>query len=245
MTASNQPPSSDLLAAVEQRNREHRAHRAGWLRAAVLGANDGLVSTASLLIGIVAAGQDSLVITAGIAGITAGAMSMAVGEYVSVSSQTDIEVADKTLEIQHQKIDPVGEELALTAIYVERGLSEELARAVAKELHAKDALKAHLMDELGQNETTIARPVQAALASSVSFIVGGLIPFIGVFAPTLGGKATAIIIMSLIGLLLTGILSARTAGSPLIKTTMRIVLGGIIGMAITAGVGQLAQISGI
>lgn len=245
MTASNQPPSSDLLAAVEQRNREHRAHRAGWLRAAVLGANDGLVSTASLLIGIVAAGQDSLVITAGIAGITAGAMSMAVGEYVSVSSQTDIEVADKTLEIQHQKIDPVGEELALTAIYVERGLSEELARAVAKELHAKDALKAHLMDELGQNETTIARPVQAALASSVSFIVGGLIPFIGVFAPTLGGKATAIIIMSLIGLLLTGILSARTAGSPLIKTTIRIVLGGIIGMAITAGVGQLAQISGI
>ncbi|MCE2850879.1 MAG: VIT1/CCC1 transporter family protein [Chloroflexaceae bacterium] len=176
MTESNQPFSSDLLAAVEKRNREHRAHRAGWLRAAVLGANDGLVSTASLLIGIVAAGQDNLVITAGIAGITAGAMSMAVGEYVSVSSQTDIEIADKTLEIQHQKIDPVGEELALTAIYVERGLSEELARAVAKELHAKDALKAHLMDELGQNETTIARPVQAALASSVSFIVGGMIP---------------------------------------------------------------------
>jgi VIT1/CCC1 family predicted Fe2+/Mn2+ transporter len=236
VTESNQPFSSDLLAAVEKRNREHRAHRAGWLRAAVLGANDGLVSTASLLIGIVAAGQDNLVITAGIAGITAGAMSMAVGEYVSVSSQTDIEIADKTLEIPHQKIDPVGEELALTAIYVERGLSEELARAVAKELHAKDALKAHLMDELGQNETTIARPVQAALAS---------IPFVGVFAPTLGGKAYAIIIMSLIGLLLTGILSARTAGSPLIKTTIRIVLGGIIGMAITAGVGQLAQISGI
>ena len=132
MTESNQPPlSSDLLAAVEQRNREHRAHRAGWLRAAVLGANYGLVSTASLLIGIVAAGQDHLVITAGIAGITAGAMSMAVGEYVSVSSQTDIEIADKTLEIQHQNIDPVGEELALAAIYVERGLSEELARAVA------------------------------------------------------------------------------------------------------------------
>ena len=131
MTESNQPFSSDLLAAVEKRNREHRAHRAGWLRAAVLGANDGLVSKASLLIGIVAAGQDHLVITAGIAGITAGAMSMAVGEYVSVSSQTDIEIADKTLEIQHQNIDLVGEELALAAIYVERGLSEELARAVA------------------------------------------------------------------------------------------------------------------
>lgn len=101
------------------------------------------------------------------------------------------------------------------------------------------------MDELGQNEATIARPVQGAFASSVSFVVGGIIPFIGVFAPTLGGKAYAIVIMSLIGLLLTGILSARTAGSPLIKTTMRIVLGGIIGMAITAGVGQLAQISGI
>ncbi len=245
MTQSNLPQHSALLAAVEKRNLDHRAHRAGWLRAAVLGANDGLVSTASLLIGIVAAGQDSLVITAGIAGITAGAMSMAVGEYVSVSSQTDIETADKTLEIEHQRIDPVGEELALTAIYVERGLSEELARAVAKELHAKDGLKAHLIDELGQNEATVARPLQAAFASSISFIVGGIIPFLGVFAPSLGGKAYAIVVMSLIGLLLTGVLSARTAGSPLIKTTVRIVLGGIIGMAITAGVGQLAHVTGI
>jgi VIT1/CCC1 family predicted Fe2+/Mn2+ transporter len=239
------PLQSDVLAAVQKRNLEHRAHRAGWLRAAVLGANDGLVSTASLLIGIVAAGQDNLVITAGIAGITAGAMSMAVGEYVSVSSQTDIERADRTLEQEQQRIDPIGEELALASIYVERGLSEELARAVARELHAKDGLKAHLIDELGQNEATVARPLQAAVASSLSFIVGGFIPFLGVFAATLGGKAYAIVVLSFIGLILTGVLSARTAGSPMLKTTMRIVLGGIIGMAITAGVGQLAQISGV
>jgi VIT1/CCC1 family predicted Fe2+/Mn2+ transporter len=241
----NPPLQSDVLAAVQKRNLEHRAHRAGWLRAAVLGANDGLVSTASLLIGIVAAGQDNLVITAGIAGITAGAMSMAVGEYVSVSSQTDIERADRTLEQEHQRIDPIGEELALASIYVERGLSEELARAVARELHAKDGLKAHLIDELGQNEATVARPLQAAVASSLSFIVGGFIPFLGVFAATLGGKAYAIVVLSFIGLILTGVLSARTAGSPMLKTTIRIVLGGIIGMAITAGVGQLAQISGV
>jgi VIT1/CCC1 family predicted Fe2+/Mn2+ transporter len=239
------PLQSDVLAAVQKRNLEHRAHRAGWLRAAVLGANDGLVSTASLLIGIVAAGQDNLVITAGIAGITAGAMSMAVGEYVSVSSQTDIERADRTLEQEQQRIDPIGEELALASIYVERGLSEELARAVARELHAKDGLKAHLIDELGQNEATVARPLQAAVASSLSFIVGGFIPFLGVFAATLGGKAYAIVVLSFIGLILTGVLSARTAGSPMLKTTIRIVLGGIIGMAITAGVGQLAQISGV
>lgn len=194
MRTPRPPLRSDVLAAVQKRNLEHRAHRAGWLRAAVLGANDGLVSTASLLIGIVAAGQDNLVITAGIAGITAGAMSMAVGEYVSVSSQTDIERADRTLEQEHQRIDPIGEELALASIYVERGLSEELARAVARELHAKDGLKAHLKDELGQNEATVARPLQAAVASSLSFIVGGVIPFLGVFATTLGGKAYAIIV---------------------------------------------------
>ena len=170
---------------------------------------------------------------------------MAVGESVSVSSQTDIEIADRTMEMEHQRIDPIGEELALAAIYIERGLSEELARAVAKELHAKDGLKAHLMDELGQNESTVARPVQAALASSVSFIVGGMIPFLGALVPTLGEKAYAIVLMSLFGLLLTGILSARTAGSPMLKTTVRIVLGGVIGMAITAGVGQLANISGV
>lgn len=237
--------SQEMLAAVAKRNLEHRAHRAGWLRAAVLGANDGLVSTASLLIGIVAAAQDELVITAGIAGITAGAMSMAVGEFVSVSSQTDIEQADKAMEIEHQRIDPVGEELALASIYVERGLSEPLARAVARELHAKDGLKAHLTDELGQNEASVARPMQAALASSASFIIGGLIPFLGALVPTLGGKAYAIVIMSLLGLVLTGVLSARTAGAPMVKTTLRIVLGGIIGMAITAGVGQLAHVSGI
>ncbi|MFM2310049.1 MAG: hypothetical protein RLY87_2171 [Chloroflexota bacterium] len=245
MTQEHTTLSAELLAAVEKRNREHRAHRAGWLRAAVLGANDGLVSTASLLIGIVAAGQNELVITAGIAGITAGAMSMAVGEYVSVSSQTDIETADRTMEIEHQRIDPIGEELALAAIYIERGLSEELARAVAKELHAKDGLKAHLQDELGQNESTVAKPLQAALASSVSFVVGGVIPFLGALVPSLGEKAYAIVLMSLFGLLLTGILSARTAGSPMLKTTARIVFGGVIGMAITAGVGQLAHISGI
>lgn len=233
------------LEEVYQRNLEHRTHRAGWLRAAVLGANDGLVSTASLMIGVAAAGKNDFLVTAGIAGITAGAMSMAVGEYVSVRSQNDVEESDRLLEIQHLAIDPDAELVELQHIYINRGLSPELALQVAQEMHKRDPLEAHLRDELGQHPHTKARPVQAAIASAISFTMGGLVPFAGAFAPTLGAKAWSIVGFTMAGLLATGIISARTAGSRVFIPTVRVMIGGCLGMAITAGIGQLAHISGI
>jgi len=233
------------LEEVYKRNLEHRTHRAGWLRAAVLGANDGLVSTASLMIGVAAAGKNDFLVTAGIAGITAGAMSMAVGEYVSVRSQNDVEESDRLLEIQHLAADPDGELQELQHIYINRGLTPELALQVALEMHRKYPLEAHLRDELGQHPHTKARPVQAAVASAISFTAGGLIPFAGAFAPTLGAKAWSIIGFTMGGLLLTGIVSARTSGSKVLAPTIRVMIGGCLGMAITAGIGQLANVSGL
>jgi vacuolar iron transporter family protein len=234
------------LEDVYQRNLQHRAHRAGWLRAAVLGANDGLVSTASLMIGLAAARvSDSFLITAGIAGISAGAMSMAVGEYVSVRAQNDVEESDRLLEIEHLAVDPEGEFLELIEIYVNRGLTRELAREVVEQMHAKDPLEAHLRDELGQFESTKARPVQAAIASALSFTMGGLIPFAGAFAPTAGAVAVSIVSFTLVGLFATGLISARTSGAAVIKPTVRVMIGGCLGMAITAGIGHFAHLSGI
>jgi VIT1/CCC1 family predicted Fe2+/Mn2+ transporter len=233
------------LAEIHRRNEDHRAHRAGWLRAAVLGVNDGLVSTASLMIGVVSAQKNDFVVTAGLAGIAAGAMSMAVGEYVSVRSQNDIEESDKQLEMEHLAIDPQGELEELTQIYQERGISRATAEKVAQELHAHDALGAHLRDELGQHDSTKARPMQAALASAISFTAGGAIPLLGALAPNLGQKAFSIVGITFIGLIIAGIISAKTAGSSMIRTTGRIVFGGALGMAITALVGQVAHISGI
>jgi VIT1/CCC1 family predicted Fe2+/Mn2+ transporter len=204
------------LEDVYQRNLHHRTHRAGWLRAAVLGANDGLVSTASLMIGVAAAGKTDFLLTAGLAGISAGAMSMAVGEYVSVRSQNDVEESDRLLEIEHLATDPEGELVELQHIYIARGLSPELALTVAQEMHKRDPLAAHLRDELGQHPHTKARPVQAAIASALSFTAGGFVPFLGAFAPTLGAKAWSIVAFTVAGLVLTGILSARTAGSKLL-----------------------------
>ena len=234
------------LEDVYQRNLHHRTHRAGWLRAAVLGANDGLVSTASLMIGVAAARvSDSFLITAGIAGISAGAMSMAVGEYVSVRAQNDVEESDRLLEIEHLAVDPEGEFLELVEIYVNRGLTPELAREVVEQMHAKDPLEAHLRDELGQFEFTKARPVQAAVASALSFTMGGLIPFAGAFVLIAGSVAASIVAFSLLGLLATGIISARTSGSAILKPTIRVLIGGCLGMAITAGIGHFAHVSGI
>ncbi len=235
------------LEDVYQRNLHHRTHRAGWLRAAVLGANDGLVSTASLMIGVAAAkaGEQSFLVTAGAAGIAAGAMSMAVGEYVSVRSQNDIEESDRLLEIEHLAIDPEGEFEELVEIYENRGLSRELATQVADAMHKKDALEAHLRDELGQHPHTKARPVQAAIASAISFTAGGLIPFAGAFAPTAGAAASSIVGFTIFGLLATGVISAKTAGSKLLIPTLRVIGGGILGMAITAGIGQALHVSGI
>ena len=233
------------LAEIHRRNEDHRAHRAGWLRASVLGVNDGLVSTASLIIGVVSAQKNDFVVTAGLAGIDAGAMSMAVGEYVSVRSKNDIEESDKQLEIEHLAIDPQGELEELTQIYQERGISRATAEKVAQELHAHDALGAHLRDELGQHDSTKARPMQAALASAISFTAGCAVPLLGALAPSLGQKAFSIVGITFIGLIIAGIISAKTAGSSMIRTTGRIVFGGALGMAITALVGQVAHISGI
>ena len=233
------------LDEVYQRNLHHRTHRAGWLRAAVLGANDGLVSTASLMIGVAAAGKTDFLLTAGLAGISAGAMSMAVGEYVSVRSQNDVEESDRLLEIEHLATDPEGELIELQHIYIERGLSPELALTVAQEMHRKHPLAAHLRDELGQHPHTKARPVQAAIASALSFTAGGFIPFLGAFAPTLGTKAWSIVGFTVLGLVITGILSARTAGSKVLVPTLRVIIGGCLGMLITAGIGKIAHISGI
>lgn len=238
------------LDDVYRRNQQHRTHRAGWLRAAVLGANDGLVSTASLMIGVAAAtagGSDSksFLITAGIAGIAAGAMSMAVGEYVSVRSQNDIEDSDRLLEIEHLAIDPEAELEELQHIYINRGLTPELALEVAQAMHAKDPLEAHLRDELGQHPHTKARPMQAAIASALSFTAGGFVPFMGTFAPSAGKVAFSIVVFTIFGLLFTGVLSAKTAGSKLATPTLRVVMGGCLGMAITAGIGQLFHLSGI
>lgn len=234
------------LEDIKARNAQHKIHKSGWLRAAVLGSNDGLVSTASLMIGVAAATSNkSFLVTAGLAGIIAGALSMGVGEYISVSSQTDIEEADRQMEIEHLALDPAGELEELTQIYIERGLERDLARKVAEAMTANDALEAHLRDELGQFHHTKARPIQAAIASLLSFIAGGIVPFAGAFAPTSGTRAWSIVGFTLVGLIVTGILSARTAGSAYGKTTLRIFVGGSLGMAITAGIGTLVHISGI
>jgi VIT1/CCC1 family predicted Fe2+/Mn2+ transporter len=233
------------LEDVYRRNLQHRTHRAGWLRAAVLGANDGLVSTAALMIGVAAAGKNDFLLTAGVAGITAGAMSMAVGEYVSVRSQNDVEESDRLLEMEHLATDPESELIELQHIYIQRGLTPDLAMQVAQQMHQKDALEAHLRDELGQHPLTKARPIQAAIASAISFTAGGLIPFAGAFAPTVGAKFWSIIVFTLGGLLVTGIVSARLAGSRILSPTLRVMLGGSLGMLITAGIGKIANISGL
>jgi VIT1/CCC1 family predicted Fe2+/Mn2+ transporter len=233
------------LEDVYRRNLQHRTHRAGWLRAAVLGANDGLVSTAALMIGVAAAGRNDFLLTAGVAGITAGAMSMAVGEYVSVRSQNDVEESDRLLEMEHLATDPESELIELQHIYIQRGLTPDLAMQVAQQMHQKDALEAHLRDELGQHPHTKARPIQAAIASAISFTAGGLIPFAGAFAPTVGAKFWSIVIFTLGGLFITGVVSARLAGSRILSPTVRVMLGGSLGMLITAGIGKIANISGL
>ena len=236
------------LEEVYQRNRQHRAHRAGWLRAAVLGINDGLVSTASLMVGVAAASASldnakSIIISTGVAGIAAGALSMAVGEYISVSSQTDIEESDRLLEMQHLAVDPEGELEELVEIYKERGLDERLARQVALQLTEKDALNAHLRDELGHHPHSKARPMQASVASALSFAIGGFIPFLGAFAPTLGTISFSIVSFTVVGLIVAGAVGAKTAGSKLLIPTLRVLGGGCLGMAITAGIGQIFHAS--
>jgi VIT1/CCC1 family predicted Fe2+/Mn2+ transporter len=236
------------LEDVYLRNLEHKGHRAGWLRAAVLGVNDGLVSTASLMVGVAAASASfdnakSIIISTGAAGIAAGALSMAVGEYISVSSQTDIEESDRLLEMQHLAIDPDGELEELVEIYKDRGLDERLAREVAVQLTAKDALSTHLRDELGHHPHSKARPTQASVASALSFALGGFIPFLAALAPTSRGISFSIVAFTILGLMVAGAIGAKTAGSKLLIPTLRVLIGGCLGMAITAGIGQLFHAS--
>jgi VIT1/CCC1 family predicted Fe2+/Mn2+ transporter len=232
------------LEEIQMRNLEHRTNRMGWLRAAVLGSNDGLVSTASLMIGVAAANKSDLLITAGLAGIAAGAMSMAVGEYVSVKSQTDIEKTDREIEISHLKNDPEGELLELTQIYIDRGLSKELAKEVAVALHKHGALEAHLRDELGYFDHTRARPIQAGIASALAFTAGGVVPLIGALISN-DNKVPFILAFTAFGLIAAGVISARIAASPVAKTLLRIFAGGALGVTITAGIGWLVGLTGV
>lgn len=230
------------LNETMRRNQEHRAHRAGWLRAAVLGVNDGLVSTSSLMVGVSAAMQsDSVILTTGLAGIAAGALSMAVGEYVSVRSQVDIEESDRALEADQHATNPEGEFLELVQIYMNRGLSEDLAKQVAEQMHQHDALETHMRDELGQFEHTKARPIQASFASALSFTAGGLVPFFGFYLPMLDSNAIRITAVTVVGLTIAGYISAKIAGTHIFKATLRVVLGGMLGMIITGAIGAFAH----
>jgi len=232
------------LEEVQIRNMEHRANRAGWLRAAVLGSNDGLVSTASLMIGIAAANKSDFLITAGLAGIAAGAMSMAVGEYVSVKSQNDIETADREIEIMQLATDPEGEFEELVEIYMKRGLARQLATEVVTALHKQDPLEAHLRDELGHFDHTRARPLQAGVASAIAFTAGGVIPLLGALISK-SDPVALVLIFTAIGLVVAGFVSAKIAASPIPKTIGRIFLGGVFGVVITAGIGWLVGLTGI
>lgn len=223
----------------------HRAGHAGWLRAAVLGANDGLVSTSSLMIGVAVSGAaSSTVVTAGIAGLSAGAMAMAAGEYVSVSAQVDVERADRAKETRELAEQPEAELAELAGIYVERGLPFELAAQVAQALHEHDPVAAHLRDELGHTEAGAARPVQAAVASAASFCLGGIVPFLGLIAHGSTLRPWAIVAVTLVGLVAAGVTGARVAGGVLLRPAMRVLLGGAAAMAVTALVGQIAHVSG-
>jgi len=218
----------------------HKSHRAAWLRAAVLGVNDGIVSTSSLMLGVLAASQsDKAILTAGIAGLVAGALSMAAGEYVSVSSQRDSEKADLAIE-RASLTDNPNEELAeLTWIYERRGLNPKLARQVAQALHAHDALGAHARDELGIDHESLARPVQASVASATAFSFGAIIPILAaVIAPSSAG-AIAITVSSLIGLAISGATGAYVGGGHRVFAAARVFVGGGIAMAITYFIGHL------
>ena len=218
----------------------HRTHRVGWLRAAVLGANDGIVSTASLIVGVAAADSSpSNVLVAGIAGLVAGAMSMAAGEYVSVSSQSDTEEADLNRERKELATEPVAEHAELAAIYRNRGLDSALADEVATQLMKKDALSAHSRDELGISDTLSARPVQAALASAATFAVGAALPLLLVVIVPASALVWTVSGSSLFFLALLGGLAARAGGSPVMKSVTRVTFWGALAMAATAGGGAL------
>lgn len=222
----------------------HYITRSGWLRAAVLGANDGVVSVSSLIVGVAAADPNpSAVLIAGIAGLSAGAMSMAAGEYVSVSSQSDTERADIIRETKALKELPEAELAELAAIYREKGLSEQTALVVAKELTASDALAAHVRDELGLSEAHAANPLQAAFTSAVTFSIAAAIPLLAAFAAPAGSIIPVVLVVTVIALAVLGAMGAKAGAAPVLRATLRVVVWGVFAMAVTAGVGWVFGVS--
>ena len=219
---------------------EHLSFRSNWLRAAVLGANDGILSTSSLVLGVAASGASgSAILTAGVAGLFAGAGSMAAGEYVSVSSQRDTENADLALEARELASDPEGELAELAGIYERRGLSPALAAEVAEALSAEDALEAHARDELGLADDRRARPLQAAGASALSFAVGAVLPLIAIGAFGSSVRVLACIVVTILALAGLGTLGARLGGAPELPAVARVVFWGAVAMGVTAAIGAL------
>ncbi len=218
----------------------HRSGRAGWLRAAVLGADDGLVSTAALLVGVAASGAGrNAILTAGVAAVSAGAMSMAIGEYVSVSAQADTEAADRRREEDELAADPSAELRELTTIYENRGLPHELAAEVAATLHAQDPLAAHLRDELGHTEAGAARPIQAAVTSAASFAVGAIIPLLAAALAPSGIRTVVIAVITLVALCVLGVVGAALGSAPRVRGALRVGVGGALALALTYGIGAL------
>jgi vacuolar iron transporter family protein len=228
------------------REQKHRIGRNGWLRAAVLGADDGVVSTASLMIGVASASATrGTVLVAGVAGMVAGAMAMAAGEYVSVCSQRDVEEADIALERQQLREDPQGELAELVGIYVQRGLDRALARRVAEQLSARGRLEAHLRDELGLREIFRARPLQAAAVSAVSFASLAVVPISAFAAAPQRIRVTAVTLVSLAGFAALGAIGAALGGAPRLRAALRVLAGGGFAMAVSALVGKLLGVAGL
>lgn len=232
-------PSTHTVSAALHTER-HMSHRAGWLRAAVLGANDGITSTASLVLGVAAAeASRGTILTAGTAALVAGALSMAAGEYVSVSSQRDTEQADIARERWELENVPERELDELTGIYVKKGLSRPLARQVAEELTKGDALAVHMAEELGITESTLARPVQAAVTSALAFALGAALPLIAIMAVGEGARIAVTIVVALLALGGLGGIGARLGGAPVARATVRVVIGGALAMGLTMAIGHL------
>lgn len=222
----------------------HYITRSGWLRAAVLGANDGVVSVSSLIVGVAAADPTpSTAVIAGIAGLSAGAMSMAAGEYVSVSSQSDTERADIERESEALQADPEAELAELAAIYREKGLSDDTAQIVAVELTKEDALSAHIRDELGLSDVHAAKPLQAAVTSGLTFSIAAAIPLLAaLFAPA-GSIIPVVLVVTVIALAALGAMGAKAGAAPVLRATLRVVIWGVFAMAVTAAVGWLFGVS--
>ncbi len=228
------------MPITPEESEQHFVHRIGWLRAAVLGANDGIVSTASLIVGVAAATQDrNTILIAGVAGLVAGAMSMAAGEYVSVSTQSDTEQADLETERQALEDSPEEEHEELALIYEQRGVEIGLARQVATQLMAHDGLAAHARDELGISETVATRPVQAALTSATTFSIGAILPLTALALTPVSHVIPAVSIASLISLALLGAISARAGGANMVRAATRVTLWGALAMAVTAVIGTV------